>query len=179
MGVAPGTLSTRLRIDELSLRNPIAKVTERLPNYISFMWLIDQRTVQSEVLAGEAVIVDFTTGRYHAAAGVAATVWEAMKQGQEINEIMREVRSSHTDVPEDAESSVLAFIDSIVDAGLAKQADAEVAPTSSSEQQTSPVPTPWIVPLLESHNDLADLMLIDPVHDVTARGWPNVPSANS
>jgi hypothetical protein len=74
---------------------------------------------------------------------------------------------------------VLAFIYSIVDAGLAKQADAEVAPTSSSEQQTSPVPTPWIVPLLESHNDLADLMLIDPVHDVTARGWPNVPSANS
>jgi hypothetical protein len=179
MGVAPRALSTRPRNDELSLRNPIAKETERLPNYISLMWLIDQRTVQSEVLDGEAVIVDFTTGRYHAAAGVAATVWEAMKQGQEINEIMIEVRSSYTDVPDDAESSVLAFIDSVVDAGLAKQANTDVAPTSSSEQRASTVPTPWIVPLLESHNDLADLMLIDPVHDVTARGWPNVPSANS
>jgi hypothetical protein len=179
MGVASRTLSTRLRIDELSLRNPIAKETERLPNYISFMWLIDQRTVQSEVLDGEAVIVDFSTGRYHAAAGVAATVWEAMKQGQEINEIMIEVRSSYTGVPDDAESSVLAFIDSVVDAGLAKQVDTEVAPTSSIQQQESTTPTPWIVPLLESHNDLADLMLIDPVHDVTARGWPNVPSANS
>ena len=179
MGVASRTLSTRLRIDELSLRNPIAKETERLPNYISFMWLIDQRTVQSEVLDGEAVIVDFSTGRYHAAAGVAATVWEAMKQGQEINEIMIEVRSSYTGVPDDAESSVLAFIDSVVDAGLAKQADTEVGQTSSSEQQTSTAPTPWIVPVLESHNDLADLMLIDPVHDVTARGWPNVPSADS
>ena len=143
------------------------------------MWLIDQRTVQSEVLDGEAVIVDFTTGRYHAAAGVAATVWEAMKQGKEIDEIMSEVRSSYTDVPEDAESSVLAFIDSVVDAGLAKQADTEVSQTSASEQQTSTAPTPWIVPVLESHNDLADLMLIDPVHDVTARGWPNVPSADS
>jgi len=179
MGVTPRTLSTRPRNDEPSLRNPTVKTTEPLPNYISSMWLIDQRTMQSEVLDGEAVIVDFTTGRYHAAAGVAATVWEAMKQGQEINEIMLQVRSAHTDVPEDAESSVLAFIDSVVDAGLAKQADPEIGQTSSSEQQTSTAPTPWIVPVLESHNDLADLMLIDPVHDVTARGWPDVPSADS
>ena len=143
------------------------------------MWLIDQNSVQSEVLDGEAVIVDFSTGRYHAAAGVAATVWQAMKQGREIDEIMSEVRSSHTDIPEDAEASVLAFIDSVVDAGLAKHSDTTSAPTGTSQQLTATAPTPWNVPLLESHNDLADLMLIDPVHDVTARGWPNVPTATS
>ena len=143
------------------------------------MWLIDQNSVQSEVLDGEAVIVDFSTGRYHAAAGVAATVWQAMKQGREIDEIMSEVRSSHTDISEDAEASVLAFIDSVVDAGLAKQSDTTSAPPGANQQLTGTAPTPWNVPLLESHNDLADLMLIDPVHDVTARGWPNVPTANS
>jgi hypothetical protein len=40
-------------------------------------------------------------------------------------------------------------------------------------------PTPWVRPVLESHTDLADLMLIDPVHDVSTRGWPEVPATDS
>lgn len=143
------------------------------------MWFVDRNSVQSEVLDGEAVIVDFATGRYHAAAGVGATVWEAMKYGQEFDEIMIEVQSSHTEVPDDAEISVRAFIDSVVDAGLAKRSDAAMSANDQPRSAKATAPMPWSIPLLESHNDLADLMLIDPVHDVTARGWPEVPSTDS
>ena len=143
------------------------------------MWIVESQSVMSEILDGEAVIVDFTTGRYHAAAGVAATVWRGMVSGQSLDVIMIDVRSSHTDVPDDAEVAVLTFIDSVVEAGLARPADEGASSTESIRPALDSEPTPWAVPILESHDDLADLMLIDPVHDVTARGWPDVPSADS
>lgn len=144
------------------------------------MWFVDRQSVMSEVLDGEAVIVDFTTGRYHAAAGVAATVWEGVVGGRSLDEIMDDVRTSYTNVPDDAEVAVTAFIDTVVEAALATPTDgAPTTPVDHPSPMAPVAPVPWSVPVLESHDDLADLMLIDPVHDVTARGWPDVPSAGS
>lgn len=136
------------------------------------MWLIDPNKVMSEILDGEAVIIDLATGSYHAAAGVAGTVWEGMVCGHSLDRIMGDVRRSHTDVPADAETAVRTFIDSVVAAGLAQPAT-NAGSTSDSRVPAGPEPTPWSVPVLESHDDLADLMLLDPVHDVTNLGWPH------
>ena len=56
------------------------------------MWQIDNDKVMSEILDGEAVIVDLASGRYHAAAGVAATVWEGLLCGHSFERIMDEAR---------------------------------------------------------------------------------------
>ena len=142
------------------------------------MWSVDRQSVLSEILDGEAVIVDLTSGCYHAAAGVGATVWSGVVSGDSLEVIMSDVHRRHTDVPADAADAVDAFINSLVAAGLAHPADS----SAMSTEQLLPEafePTPWVRPVLESHDDLADLMLIDPVHDVSTRGWPEVPSIDS
>lgn len=136
------------------------------------MWLVNADKVLSEILDGEAVIIDLASGRYHAAAGVAATVWGGLICGHALDRIMGDVRRLHTGVPADAETAVQAFIDSVVAAGLAQPA-ANAGSTSDSRVPAGPEPTPWSEPVLESHDDLADLLLLDPVHDVTELGWPN------
>ncbi|MFM8528721.1 MAG: PqqD family peptide modification chaperone, partial [Ilumatobacteraceae bacterium] len=78
------------------------------------MWMVDPNRVLSEVLDGEAVIVDLASGKYHAAAGVAATVWEGMLCGHSLDRIMDDVHRVHCDVPDDAEEAVRSFIDSVV-----------------------------------------------------------------
>jgi len=138
------------------------------------MWVVDSNKVMSELLDGEAVIVDLATGRYHAAVGVAATVWEGILCGHSLELIMDDVRRAHTGVPDNAEHHVKGFIVSVVDAGLAMPST-EVLSTSDTRSPISGEPTAWSVPVLESHDDLADLMLIDPVHDVTEQGWPHTP----
>lgn len=135
------------------------------------MWCVDPGQVMAEVLDGEAVIIDLATGRYHAAAGVAATVWAAASVGASFESIMSTVGARHRDVPGDAEQAVRAFLAQIVAAGLAVHDDtvgSEVTPTFPDDTIT-----PWSVPVLESHDDLADLLLLDPVHDVTESGWPH------
>lgn len=142
------------------------------------MWSVDRQSVLSEILDGEAVIVDLASGHYHATSGVGATVWAGVVGGDPIDTIMVDVHRRHTDVPDDATAIVGAFIASLVAAGLARPADGNET-AGDRLVLVADEPTPWAPPVLESHDDLADLMLIDPVHDVTARGWPEVPSTDS
>ena len=142
------------------------------------MWSVDRQNVLSEILDGEAVIIDLATGRYHAAAGVGATVWAGIVSGDTIDAIMSEVERSYTGVPADAADAVRSFIDSLVATGLCRSSDG-AAPAGDRMPAPEGGPWPWAAPVLETHDDLADLMLIDPVHDVTARGWPDLTSDDS
>lgn len=135
------------------------------------MWRVDPTKVMSEVLDGEAVIIDLASGRYHAAGGVAATVWGAAAAGAGFNTIMSAVAARHRGLPEDAADAVRAFLAQTVAAGLSVEdasAGSDVAPSFPDDRVTD-----WNVPVLESHDDLADLLLLDPVHDVTESGWPH------
>lgn len=140
-------------------------------------WRIRHDSVMSEVLDGEAVIVDLQSGRYHAAVDVAATVWTAVGRGVSFDEIVIEVRRRHLDAPADAADQVRAFLAELVDQGLVAPVEAGtdgVADALDVTDVEAPVATtPWRPPALESHDDLEDLLLLDPVHDVTAGGWPN------
>lgn len=133
-------------------------------------WTIDPNRVVWEVLDGEAVIVDLAAGHYHAANGVAATVWQAIAAGYDLAMIETLAERAHTDVPRGASDQITGFIDQLLTAGLIARASAD-AVAGTVEPPANP--TPWARPRLESHDDLEDLLLLDPVHDVTADGWPN------
>lgn len=135
------------------------------------MWRVDPTQVMSEVLDGEAVIIDLASGRYHAAAGVAATVWGAAASGASFDTIMSIVAARHRGLPDDAADAVRAFLAQTVAAGLSVEdpsAGSGASPTFPDDRITD-----WSAPVLESHDDLADLLLLDPVHDVTESGWPH------
>jgi hypothetical protein len=134
-------------------------------------WHVRSAQVMSEVLDGEAVIIDLASGRYHAACGVAATVWQAISVGSSIEGILAEVARLHTAVPDDAADQIRRFIEQLVAAGLVDEEDGgQASPSPALTAATAA--TPWSTPVLESHDDLQDLLLLDPVHEVTEAGWP-------
>ena len=136
------------------------------------IWRVRSGQVMSEVLDGEAVIIDMASGRYHAAPGVGATVWQAVSAGCSMEGVLTEVTRVHTAVPDDAADQIRRFIDQLEAAGLVVEEDGEQA-SPSIAGTTAPATTPWSTPVLESHDDLADLLLLDPVHEVTEDGWPH------
>lgn len=138
---------------------------------MQLVWRVRSEHVMAEVLDGEAVIIDMASGRYHAASGVAGTVWEAVTAGRSLDGIMADVRRSHSGVPEDAAEQVARFLDSLTAAGLADGVEADDVPPARDD--ATPRVTPWRPPALESHDDLQDLLLLDPVHEVTEAGWPH------
>ncbi len=135
------------------------------------VWQVQTDHVMAEVLEGEAVIIDMASGRYHAASGVGATIWEAVTAGQPFDGILTDVRRRHSEVPADAAGHVERFLTELVDAGLVTVSEVENA--AAPRGATGTAPTPWKPPSLETHNDLQDLLLLDPVHEVTEAGWPH------
>jgi hypothetical protein len=45
---------------------------------------------------------------------------------------------------------------------------------SISEQNSEPEKLKFEPPILEKYVDMQDLLLLDPIHEVDERGWPNV-----
>lgn len=135
-------------------------------------WRVRSEHVMSEVLDGEAVIVDMASGHYHAAPGVGSTVWQAIVAGCSMEDVLAEVARAHTGVPDDAADHIRRFIDQLVAAGLVVEnsMSEELVPDLSEDCRAV---TQWSPPSLESHDDLADLLLLDPVHEVTEAGWPH------
>jgi len=136
------------------------------------IWHVRSARVMSEVLDGEAVIIDLASGRYHAASGVAATVWQAISAGCPMEGILAEVARLHTAVPGDAADQIRRFIDQLLAAELVAEEDGEQVSPSIAGTPALAI-TPWSTPVLESHDDLQDLLLLDPVHEVTEAGWPH------
>lgn len=128
--------------------------------------------VMSEVLDGEAVIIDMASGRYHAASGVAATVWQAISAGLTFDGILSEVGRRHSGLPVNAADAIDLFIKQLVDANLVTQG-VTGGETPVNSDDPSGQTTAWAPPVLESHDDLQDLLLLDPVHEVTEAGWPH------
>ena len=121
----------------------------------------------SEIIDGEAVILDLRCGRYYTTELVGAEVWRAATEGVPCGDIVSSCRDHFPDQSE-IESDVHALLEGLVAAGLLERQDESIP----SEQSALTWPNTYTAPDLKCYDDLADMMALDPVHDVDATGWP-------
>ena len=117
--------------------------------------------VVHETVAGEVVAIDFATGSYFSLRGPAESLWSALS-GDETRAL-----DAVTDVVDGAAThdEVAAFLDQLVDLNLLER----TGPPASAGQGTGAL-------VVEHFTDMEDLILLDPVHDVSDAGWPNTPA---
>ncbi len=126
-------------------------------------------TAVSEVIDGEAVIMNLESGHYFSARGVGGVVWEWTIAGHSLDEMAAVVAATWR--VETARDDVLAFLNQA-------QAHALVVPDHDAPTPTAaPLPgemggRTYAAPTLEVFTDMEDLLLLDPIHDVSESGWP-------
>lgn len=127
----------------------------------------DRPSVIEEAFDGEAVLVHLGTGCYYALNAAGTAVWELVREGRTPAQVRAVVAAARGAADADAASTFIAAL-------AAEQllvADAAAAASESGEVGSAPWPDP---PALQRFEDLQDLLLVDPIHDVTlgADGWP-------
>jgi hypothetical protein len=127
----------------------------------------------SENFAGEAVIIHFERGTYFSLRGSGGTIWSFLQAPTSIAVIAAAVRTQEPPPSTDFEAKLTAFV--------AKLAEHDLI-TSSLEQATPPMISPEAIaslsaaPDLEIYSDLAELIAMDPVHEIDIlTGWPKAP----
>ena len=125
----------------------------------------DPAAVVSEVIEGEAIIMDLRNGAYYSADGLGAQIWQAMLDGASRGQILAWIGSAYP-ASEGASAETEAFIGEVLAHGLMK-------PTGIASSPVLPDPLPaYRTPQLAAHADMQDLIMLDPIHEVGEVGWP-------
>lgn len=117
----------------------------------------------------EALLIDLTTGAYFSAVGAGAVAWSGAAAGQTAVEIAAMIAEQFSISTVDAERDVGAFLETLVTEGLLAERPADLVPEPVGAIVTTRA---YQAPSLEKYTDLSDLILLDPVHDVSEAGWP-------
>ncbi len=126
--------------------------------------------VVSETIDGEAIIMHHGTGEYFDATGSGALIWEAIEHNATPAAIAAQLASTYGLDPDHAAASTGAFLALLDQHGLTRPVDGVGHPLPPP----APPCLPFAEPVLGVHTDLADMLLLDPIHDVDAAGWPSV-----
>lgn len=124
---------------------------------------VDPERVIAEQFDGETVVVNLISGAYFSLRGTAALVWSWLSAGADPSEIARRL-----DPAEDRGANVTAFVTSLLAEALLDPSDEPAVPLP--DEATGPAT--YVPPSFDKFTDMAELLLLDPIHDVAPMGWP-------
>ena len=120
-----------------------------------------------ERFGGDLVVLDIATGRYFGFNPTAARIWEALMAGA--------IPSNIAELGFDA-ASLGGFVVKLLDYKLIMSAT--LSSSSVPDQLRDSLAADLSAPTFEVYEDLADLIMADPIHDVDEQqGWPRMAKA--
>lgn len=125
-----------------------------------------------EAFEDETIAIHFDSGRYYSMSATAHDIWSMLSAGYD-SQTIGEHLSAHHGIPlEVVQAALTAFVNQLTAAELitaTPEAMTEGAPNAPSY---TPKAAAFQKPLLEQHDDMQDLLLLDPIHEVDEAGWP-------
>ena len=127
-----------------------------------------------ETVDGEALIMDMVKGTYYSCVGSSAYAWNLLSRGVPTTDVVIDLVARYSLTEGDAQRDVDDFVRALVTEEMLVGVDAPAAGPADGRPPVAP--TEYSTLALERFTDLADLILLDPVHDVTEAGWPHANS---
>ena len=128
-----------------------------------------------ETVDAEAVIVNLETGHYYMLKETGERIWAALARGASVRDIVAELGGADDGVDGALEATVSTFLRELLAEGLIVPApDAAGEPRAAGAPALARPGTPVAAPVLEKFQDMKELILLDPVHEVHEDlGWPH------
>jgi hypothetical protein len=140
---------------------------------VSTRYRINRPRVIAQEIDGEVVAIDLHTGNYYSLRGSAAQIWEVLEGGASAAEVAAALTGRYDVEDGELPDAVESFVQQLVSEELLAPAPEEAPHPVPPGQAAAPGET-FEAPVLEKFEDMQDLILLDPVHEVAAeQGWPN------
>lgn len=132
----------------------------------------------AETLSDETLVIDTASGVFFSLRGVASALW-AMLEGSAREAELRDAVTSRFPDTATVDIDVVAFIAALQADDLVVDVESAVA-RSGAASAAGQWPDAYEPPTVKKYDDMADLLLVDPIHDVDAQvGWPEKRSDTS
>ena len=137
---------------------------------------INQPQVISQTIDDEAVVINLLSGTYYSLAGSAGAIWKALELGLTNEQIPAWLESQFTDCGTDLERIITEFLAEL-------QAESLIIPALKDNRPEIPAVAAergnFLPPALKKFTDMQELLLLDPIHEVDATGWPQAKPGGS
>lgn len=155
-------------------------MVENLNVDISDNFRIDGETVISECFDNEVIIIHLQSGAYYSLDESAVIVWKLLQAGCGVAQIAEHVALTYVVSLEEVMPPVEQFIQKLAEEMLILPvSDGLLSSLVSNERQEGQpaIASPsgqFYAPRFNKYTDMQDLLLLDPIHDVSEAGWPHV-----
>ncbi len=134
-------------------------------------YTIDTSKVVFEKFEDETVLINLTSGNYYGIMNVGKAILILMENGISQQNLLTIISTSYGKKIAEIEADIQDFLTTLVNEGLVQITDLGSNEFSALENCNE-----YEKPLIEKYSDMQDLILLDPVHDVNSKGWPNANS---
>jgi hypothetical protein len=119
--------------------------------------------VAADILDGEAVMINLSTGMYYSMDQAGALVWSLLGAGRSVQEIGAALARRYDVSPDEAESDVRLLLAKLVEENLVREGHAPSASVDAGRREAAGQPRlPYVAPRLEIYRDVSHLVALDP-----------------
>jgi coenzyme PQQ synthesis protein D (PqqD) len=136
---------------------------------------VNSPQVISETVGGETIIVNLASGHYFSLQGTSVDVWQGLERGEALEEVILELEQRYEAPDGEIGAAVTKLVDDFV-AGELLVADGNGGEVQFAQSDEVGDRAPFVPPTFTKFTDMQDIILLDPVHEVDARGWPHAPA---
>ncbi len=141
---------------------------------------INESKVIFETFDDEIVLINQDNGNYYSLVTVGAFIWELVQKELSMDEILQEIHDNYTGNRSVIEPAVHEFL---VD--LQKEDLVYLIDKTENKRDMPGIPNdgkpekpPFEAPIMLRYTDMQDLLLLDPIHEVSDSGWPDIKQSN-
>ena len=135
-------------------------------------YLVNEPSVISEVIDGETIVLNFDSGHYFSLNSVASAIWGHLAHGGTVKPLVAMLTARYGLEPGSMNDVVTGFVARLETEGLVRRA--MNGPSADGEPDLEgALGGEFLLPDFEKFTDMEQLLLLDPIHEVTDAGWPH------
>lgn len=138
---------------------------------------VNEPNVVHETIEGETILLNLGTGNYYSIEWPGTLVWDLLAETGD-KEGIREVflKATNSEKESKVDNAYSQFIETLLEEKLVITGENEGASTLSIDKETkhkfSKAASKLEKLTLNKYSDMQDMLLLDPIHDVDEKGWP-------
>lgn len=133
----------------------------------------DHQRVISDVIEGEFVVVHSESGCYYSIRGTGADVCRLLLAGHTLQQAVSRLATHRNLAESQIGPEIQQFVAQLTEEQLLVPDNGRTGQVGSVELTDGP----YASPTFDKFDDMADQLLLDPIHEIGAAGWPVRPAA--
>ena len=122
----------------------------------------------------EVVAIHLGTGRYYSLPGAAGDAFLLLAKTPTVAELAEALSAKYDASAQSIEADLLEFLSQLKDESLIVEESHAAEHTFDAPAEITRPRLPYSAPAVQSHRDLENLFLVDPIHEAGEAGWPQV-----